>query len=99
MTGEAHWEILLRARAIENQCVILAAAQVGRHGATRRTWGHTMAVDAWGKILGQNPDAVAALKVKIETAGLNIIRNQMPVLQHNRFLPSPLPSSHKPSSN
>lgn len=49
MTGEAHWEILLRARAIENQCVILAAAQVGRHGATRRTWGHTMAVDAWGK--------------------------------------------------
>ena len=99
MTGEAHWEILLRARAIENQCVILAAAQVGRHGATRRTWGHTMAVDAWGKILGQNPDAVAALKVKIETAGLNIIRTQMPVLQHNRFLPSPLPSSHKPSSN
>ncbi|MFA3762673.1 deaminated glutathione amidase [Yersinia sp. 2466 StPb PI] len=99
MTGEAHWEILLRARAIENQCVILAAAQVGRHGATRRTWGHTMAVDAWGKILGQNPDAVAALKVKIETTGLNIIRNQMPVLQHNRFLPSPLPSSHKPSSN
>ena len=99
MTGEAHWEILLRARAIENQCVILAAAQVGRHGATRRTWGHTMAVDAWGKMLGQNPDAVAALKVKIETTGLNIIRNQMPVLQHNRFLPSPLPSSHKPSSN
>ncbi|CNF46373.1 carbon-nitrogen hydrolase family protein [Yersinia mollaretii] len=99
MTGEAHWEILLRARAIENQCVILAAAQVGRHGATRRTWGHTMAVDAWGKILGQNPDAVAALKVKVETTGLKTIRNQMPVLQHNRFLAPLVPSSHKPSSN
>ncbi|MEY4922638.1 MAG: hypothetical protein RLY17_1355 [Pseudomonadota bacterium] len=98
MTGEAHWEILLRARAIENQCVILAAAQVGRHGATRRTWGHTMAVDAWGKILAENPDAVSALKVKIDTAGLKTIRNQMPVLQHNRFLLSVVPSSNKPSN-
>ncbi|CNH90903.1 putative carbon-nitrogen hydrolase [Yersinia aldovae] len=98
MTGEAHWEILLRARAIENQCVILAAAQVGRHGATRHTWGHSMAVDAWGKIIGQNPDAVAALKVKIETTGLKKIRNQMPVLQHNRFLPPLVPSLNKPSN-
>lgn len=98
MTGEAHWEILLRARAIENQCVILAAAQVGRHGATRRTWGHTMAVDAWGKILAENPDAVSALKVKIDTAGLKTIRNQMPVLQHNRFLLPLVPSSNKSSN-
>ncbi|AJJ21807.1 deaminated glutathione amidase [Yersinia enterocolitica] len=100
VTGEAHWEILLRARAIENQCVILAAAQVGRHGATRRTWGHTMAVDAWGKIIGQNPDAVSALKVKIETTGLKTIRNQMPVLQHNRFASSLVPrlSDSKQSS-
>jgi predicted amidohydrolase len=98
ITGEAHWEILLRARAIENQCVILAAAQVGRHGATRRTWGHTMAIDAWGKILAENPDAVSALKVKIDTAGLKTIRNQMPVLQHNRFLLSLVPSSNKSSN-
>ncbi len=98
MTGEAHWEILLRARAIENQCVILAAAQVGRHDATRRTWGHTMAVDAWGKILAENPDAVSALKVKIDTADLKTIRNQMPVLQHNRFLLSLVPSSNKSSN-
>ncbi|CQH60144.1 putative carbon-nitrogen hydrolase [Yersinia enterocolitica] len=100
VTGEAHWEILLRARAIENQCVILAAAQVGRQGAPRRTWGHTMAVDAWGKIIGQNPDAVSALKVKIETTGLKTIRNQMPVLQHNRFASSLVPrlSDSKQSS-
>ena len=100
VTGEAHWEILLRARAIENQCVILAAAQVGRHGATRRTRGHTMAVDARGKIIGQNPDAVSALKVKIETTGLKTIRNQMPVLQHNRFASSLVPrlSDSKQSS-
>ncbi|AJJ12117.1 carbon-nitrogen hydrolase family protein [Yersinia rohdei] len=99
VTGEAHWEILLRARAIENQCVILAAAQVGRHGATRRTWGHSMAVDAWGKIIGQNPDAVSALKVKIETTGLKTIRSQMPVLQHNRFVSSLAASPDKPLSN
>ena len=73
---------------------------MGRHGATRRTWGHTMAVDAWGKIIGQNPDAVSALKVKIETTGLKTIRNQMPVLQHNRFVSSLVPplSDSKQSS-
>jgi predicted amidohydrolase len=85
VTGEAHWEILLRARAIENQCMILAPAQVGRHGPTRRTWGHSMAVDGWGKVLAENADAVAALKVRVDAASLKNIRAQMPVLQHNRF--------------
>jgi predicted amidohydrolase len=85
VTGEAHWEILLRARAIENQCVILAPAQVGRHGLTRRTWGHSLAVDGWGKVMAENPDAVSALKVHVDVAALKTIRAQMPVLQHNRF--------------
>ncbi|MGL6019393.1 MAG: deaminated glutathione amidase [Gibbsiella quercinecans] len=85
VTGEAHWEILLRARAIETQCVILAPAQVGRHSATRRTWGHSLAVDGWGKILAENPDSVSALNVCVDTAALQTIRAQMPVLQHNRF--------------
>lgn len=88
LTGEAHWEILLRARAIENQCVILAPAQVGRHGATRRTWGHSMAVDGWGNVLAENADRVSALKVRVDIGALKTIRTQMPVMQHNRFQPS-----------
>ncbi|MGM0511529.1 amidohydrolase [Serratia fonticola] len=88
VTGEAHWEILLRARAIENQCVILAPAQIGRHGATRRTWGHSMVVDSWGNVLAENPDAVSALKVRVDTGKLYTIRKQMPVMQHNRFQPT-----------
>lgn len=88
VTGEAHWEILLRARAIENQCYILAPAQVGRHGATRRTWGHTMAIDGWGNVLEQNADAVMASKVKVNVHTLEQLRSQMPVAQHNRFQPT-----------
>lgn len=99
VTGEAHWEILLRARAIENQCVILAPAQVGRHGATRRTWGHSLAVDGWGNLLAENPDAVSALKVRVDTGMLKTIRTQMPVMQHNRFQPSLIAPVEKSSSN
>ncbi|AKJ43284.1 deaminated glutathione amidase [Pragia fontium] len=87
VTGEAHWEILLRARAIENQCWILAPAQVGRHGATRRTWGHTMAIDPWGNIVGLNADAVEGIKVHVDTSGMQKLREQMPVVKHNRFQP------------
>src|SRR6476660_7784428 len=50
-TGEAHWEALLRARAIENQCYVLAAAQAGAHPGGRRTWGHSMLVGPWGDVL------------------------------------------------
>lgn len=98
LTGEAHWEILLRARAIENQCVILAPAQVGSHGATRRTWGHSMAVDGWGNVLVENADRVSALKVRVDTGALQTIRTQMPVMQHNRFQPS-LIAPVEPSSS
>ena len=87
VTGEAHWEILLRARAIENQCWVLAPAQVGRHGATRRTWGHTMAIDPWGTIVGLNADTVEGIKVHVDTSGMQKLREQMPVMQHNRFQP------------
>ncbi|VXD02692.1 MULTISPECIES: deaminated glutathione amidase [unclassified Serratia (in: enterobacteria)] len=98
LTGEAHWEILLRARAIENQCVILAPAQVGRHGATRRTWGHSIAVDGWGTVLAENADRVSALKVRVDIGALKTIRTQMPVMQHNRFQPS-LIAPVEPSSS
>lgn len=87
VTGEAHWEILLRARAIENQCWILAPAQVGRHGDTRRTWGHTMAIDPWGSVVGVNADAVESIKVRVDTSGMQKLREQMQVAKHNRFQP------------
>lgn len=86
LTGKAHWEPLLRARAIENQCIILAPAQVGVHG-TRRTWGHTLAVDGWGKVIKKNVDAVASTVLNIRTESLNGMREQIRVVKHNRFRP------------
>ncbi|MCC8374675.1 MULTISPECIES: deaminated glutathione amidase [Photorhabdus] len=86
LTGKAHWEPLLRARAIENQCILLAPAQVGVHG-TRQTWGHSMAVDGWGKVIKKNPDAVSALQLNIRADSLKIMREQMKVVKHNRFRP------------
>lgn len=87
LTGKAHWEPLLRARAIENQCIVLAPAQVGVHG-TRRTWGHTLAVDGWGKVLKKNTDAVASLVLNIRVDSLSVIREQIKVVKHNRFRPN-----------
>ncbi|NHB93007.1 deaminated glutathione amidase [Photorhabdus cinerea] len=86
LTGKAHWEPLLRARAIENQCILLAPAQVGVHG-TRQTWGHSMAVDGWGKVMKKNPDAVSALQLNVRADSLKIMREQMKVVKHNRFRP------------
>ncbi|WP_273802915.1 deaminated glutathione amidase [Providencia rettgeri] len=85
-TGQAHWEPLLRARAIENQCYILAPAQVGVHG-TRRTWGHSLAVDGWGKVIKKNVDAVASTVLNIKTDSLSVMREQIRVVKHNRFRP------------
>ncbi|QZY63787.1 carbon-nitrogen hydrolase family protein [Providencia rettgeri] len=85
-TGQAHWEPLLRARAIENQCYILAPAQVGVHG-TRRTWGHSLAVDGWGKVMKKNVGAVASTVLNIKTDSLSVMREQIKVVKHNRFRP------------
>ncbi|PHM53325.1 MULTISPECIES: deaminated glutathione amidase [unclassified Xenorhabdus] len=86
LTGKAHWEPLLRARAIENQCIILAPAQVGVHG-TRRTWGHSMAVSGWGEIIKKNPLSVCALQLNIRRDSLTHMREQIRVVKHNRFRP------------
>ncbi|WP_339053445.1 deaminated glutathione amidase [Arsenophonus endosymbiont of Crataerina pallida] len=92
LTGEAHWEPLLKARAIENQCIILAPAQIGVHGQ-RRTWGHSMVIDSWGNILQENADAVSALTLNIDKAKESLIgvREQMKVVKHNRFRTSLMP--------
>lgn len=95
LTGRAHWEVLLRARAIETQCFILAAAQVGKHPHDRHTWGHSLVVDPWGVVLAQNPDSVCALDVHIDCRELRAIREQMPIIQHDRFQPRLVEASTK----
>lgn len=85
VTGEAHWETLLRARAIENQCWILAAAQVGRHSEDRSTWGHSMVVDPWGNVVAENADSVGFIDAEVDLSDLADIREKMPVAAHNRF--------------
>lgn len=84
-TGRAHWEILLRARAIENQCYVLAAAQGGQHDNGRRTWGHSMLVDPWGEILAQQAEGEGVVAGEIDTAHLSSVRASLPALKHKRL--------------
>ncbi|KAM3590126.1 uncharacterized protein V6R79_004108 [Siganus canaliculatus] len=84
-TGAAHWEVLLRARAIETQCYVLAAAQVGRHHEKRSSYGHALAVDPWGEVLGDcGGEKPGVVLVEINSEKLNSTRRNMPVQQHRR---------------
>lgn len=84
-TGRSHWEVLLRARAIENQCWVLAAAQCGTHPDGRPTWGHSLVIDPWGEILGRLDDHEGVVLVSIERRRLRFVRENFPVLQHRRL--------------
>ena len=84
-TGRAHWEVLLRARAIENQCYVLAAAQGGLHPNGRRTWGHSMLIDPWGKILAELADGEGVVCGAIDPALLAGVRASLPALQHRKL--------------
>jgi nitrilase len=81
-TGQAHWEILLRARAIENQCYLMAAAQGGRHSRGRRTWGHSMIVDPWGEILACRAEGSGVVMAALDPARIAEIRQSLPALRH-----------------
>ncbi|BAP78420.1 carbon-nitrogen family hydrolase [Pseudomonas sp. MT-1] len=85
VTGQAHWEMLLRARAIETQCYMLAAAQGGEHPGGRLTHGHSSIVDYWGRVMREQTTGEAALVVERDTAGQAETRQRMPVLDHRRF--------------
>ena len=85
VTGEAHWEILLRARAIETQCWILASNQTGTHPCGRKTWGHSMVIDPWGRIHKQFQDQVGLLVAEIDLSQTQQVRQNMPLTQHSRF--------------
>ena len=83
-SGEAHWEVLLKARAIENQVYVAAAGQTGMHSNGRETWGHSMIIDPWGDALQELPDQQAVISAKIDLDRIKEIREQFPCLQHKR---------------
>ncbi|MCQ4314088.1 carbon-nitrogen hydrolase family protein [Pseudomonas stutzeri] len=85
VTGQAHWEMLIRTRAIETQCYMLAAAQSGEHSGGRLTHGHSSIVDFWGRVLNEQATGEAALTAARETAEQNAMRKRMPLLSHRRF--------------
>lgn len=84
-TGQVHWEILLRARAIENQTYILAAAQGGRHPTGRRTWGHSMLIDPWGQIRSVCVEGEGLAIGDVDARLLSSIREKLPALKHRRL--------------
>jgi predicted amidohydrolase len=84
-TGQAHWEILLRARAIENQCYVLASAQGGTHDSGRRTWGHSMLIDPWGKVLNCLEEGEGVVITDLDLEAIQKIRSNLPALKHRRF--------------
>ncbi|WP_298212134.1 carbon-nitrogen hydrolase family protein [Acidovorax sp.] len=81
-TGQAHWEVLLRARAVENQAYVLAPAQGGVHENGRHTWGHSMLVDPWGTVLAQQDQAPGTVTGVLDAQRLRDIRTQLPALTH-----------------
>ena len=84
-TGKDHWEVLLRARAIENLCYVLAPAQVGRHSATRMTFGNAMVVDPWGVVLARCPDGEGVCVAPVRRERLEQVRREMPSLNHRKL--------------
>lgn len=81
-TGQAHWEVLLRARAIENLAYVMAPAQGGVHPGGRRTWGHSMVVEPWGTVMGMLAEGEGVVLVDLEASHLQNVRRQLPALQH-----------------
>ena len=89
VTGQAHWQVLLRARAIENACFVFAPAQCGRHYGKRYTYGHSLIVDPWGKVLADGGDEVGFVSAEIDPARIDEARGMLPSLEHDRPFSAP----------
>jgi nitrilase len=85
ITGRAHWEPLLRARAIENQCYVIAAAQGGYHASGRETYGDSMIIDPWGIILNRLSKAAGTVKADIDIERVSNVRKSFPAVEHRRL--------------
>ncbi|WP_440876231.1 carbon-nitrogen hydrolase family protein [Thalassotalea sp. PLHSN55] len=85
VTGKAHWQPLLQARAIENQAYVIAAGQEGEHANGRQTWGHSMIISPWGEILSVKASGQGAVSALFDRQELEQIRTSIPVSQHNQF--------------
>lgn len=84
VTGQAHWEPLLRARAIENQVYVIAPGQGGRHNEKRETWGHSMIIDPWGRVLACHETGEGVAMATVDPDFPEQLRGQMPVASHRR---------------
>ena len=84
-TGQAHWEPLLRARAIENQAYVIAPDQFGKNPTSFETHGHSMIVDPWGKILAELPDGPGIVMAEIDLDFLAKVRTELPALSHRKL--------------
>lgn len=84
VTGEAHWHTLLKARAIETGCYVLAPAQTGTHPANRKTFGHALIIDPWGEVLADAGTEVGFVSAKIDIGLVDQVRKKMPSLDHDR---------------
>jgi deaminated glutathione amidase len=92
-TGSAHWHVLVRARAIETGCYVFAANQGGTHAEGKRTWGHSLIVDPWGKVLADGGESVGFITAEIDPAEVEKARGMVPALRHDREFAKPsLPS-------
>lgn len=85
VTGAAHWELLLRARAVENLCYLVGADQSGRHSETRQSFGHSMVVNPWGEVLARKSRGPGVVLADIDLDYLATLRKRMPVAEHRRF--------------
>jgi predicted amidohydrolase len=84
-TGRAHWDVLVRARAVENLSWVLAAGQHGRHPNGRETWGHSMIVDPWGRVVARLPEGAGIVTAEVDLALVAGLRRDFPVLTHRRL--------------
>ena len=85
-TGRKHWELLLKARAVENLCFVIAPNQGGEHSDQRRTWGHSMIIDPWGEVLGTLEFGAGLVCAELDLAHQRELRDSFPALQHTRLL-------------
>jgi nitrilase len=81
-TGKAHWEMLLRARAVENLCYVLAPAQGGKHESGRRTYGHSMLIDPWGTVLARREEGPGVVAGEVDPGRIQECRQSLPALRH-----------------